>query len=213
MQEKELFESYILALTGPSGVGKSTLRRMLVRAAKDYIEEVEMVTTRSPRQGDDGEYLYSSKEKFEEMKQDGSIVASTEIPSSDENRQYGYRGKDIEAVWKMGKIPVVITEIHLLEALARQYGRDAVLSFGLLPPGIGKAAKLSQLLRRLRGRGRDTEERIRDRLKNAESDIDLLKNRKDLFDYVVVNKDLPSLIALVKRKALGFAKRPRIARY
>lgn len=206
------FPGYILALTGPSGVGKSTLRRLLVQTAGDYIEEVKMVTTRSPRQDDDGEYLYSSNEKFERMKQDEIIVAFTEIPSSNENRQYGYRGKDIEAVWDRGKIPVVITEMRLLESLARQYGRDSILSFGLLPPGTSKRAKLSELLHRLRGRGRDTEAHIRDRLKNAESDIRLLKDRKDLFDHIVVNENLQSLMALVKSKALSFAKVPRITK-
>ncbi|OGG50313.1 hypothetical protein A2763_01470 [Candidatus Kaiserbacteria bacterium RIFCSPHIGHO2_01_FULL_54_36] len=199
------FPGYILALTGPSGVGKSTIRRMLAETCSAYVEDIAIITTRNPKKGDDGEYIYATPKEFEGMVREGTIVASTVIPSSNENRQYGYRGVDIEAVWNKGKVPVVITETQLLESLAHYYGRRAILSFGLLPPGESKRAKLSQLLHRLRGRGRETEEHIRDRLKNAEHDMAIFTERKDLFDHVLVNEDLLSLIALVRKKVPAFA--------
>ena len=200
------FSGYILALTGPSGVGKSTTRRMLTRACADYVETIAIITTRAQKQGDDGEYVYVSQKEFERMKRRGILVATAQIPSSTENRQYGYRGTDIEAAWKRGRIPSVITELHLLESLARYYGRRSILSFGLLPPGTSKRAKLSQLLHRLRGRGRDTEQHIRDRLKNAEQDMTLFTDRKDLFDYILINKDLTSLVASMREKVLAVSK-------
>ena len=101
---------------------------------------------------------------------------------------------------------MVITEVQLLEGLAHQYGRRSILSLGLLPPGESKRAKLSQLLHRLRSRGRETEEHMHDRLKNAEHDIDIFAERKDLFDDVVVNKDLMQLVALIRKKVLAFSK-------
>ena len=196
---------YILAFTGPSGVGKSTITRMLAHACSDYAAKVPILTTRAPKPGDDGEYLYTTGAEFERMKQAGSIVAMTEIPSSTENRQYGYRGADIEAIWNKGKIPLVVTEMDILQGLAHHYGRRSVLSFGLLPPGRSKRARLSQLLHRLRTRGRESEEHILDRLKNAERDLAFFGERKDLFDHMVVSGDLSSLIASLKKKVPGLS--------
>src|SRR3989338_1095136 len=125
------FPGYILALTGPSGVGKSTIRRILTEVCSEYTASVPMLTTRKPKQGDDGEYIYTTQTEFDRMVRAGSIIASTQIPSASEHRQYGYRSREIEDIWKQGKIPVVITEMHLLKGLADFYGRRSVLSCGV----------------------------------------------------------------------------------
>jgi len=194
------FPGYILALTGPSGVGKSTISRMLAQACYQYAAAVPILTTRDPKQGDESEYVYTTPKEFDALLRAGSIVAAMRIPSKDGRRQYGYRATDIEAIWKIGKIPIVITEMHLLQDLAHYYGRRSILSFGLLPPGKSKRAKLSQLLHRLRARGRESEEHISDRLKNAERDLAFFEERRDLFDHIEVNADLPSLIISLKKK-------------
>ncbi|MBI1813155.1 hypothetical protein HY285_04870 [Candidatus Peregrinibacteria bacterium] len=197
------FPGYILALTGPSGVGKSTISRLLVQMCSSYLENVPIHTTRRKKAGDDGEYRYIAKKTFAELQSRGEIIASTQIPSSSEDRLYGYRAQDIERIWKAGKIPVVITEMHLLQGLAEQYGRRSILSCGLLPPGNSKRAMLSHLLHRLRTRGRDTEEHIADRLKNAEKDLDFFSERKDLFDHIMVNEDVDAVVELLKQKVPG----------
>ena len=199
------FPGYILALSGPSGVGKSTISRMLTQACADYTASVPILTTREPKQGDESEYVYTTPKEFDRLLRTGAIVSATDIPSKGEARRYGYRGADIEAIWREGKVPVVVTEMHLLQGLAHHFGRRSILSFGLLPPGKSKRAKLSQLLHRLRARGRETEEHIRDRLKNAERDLAFFTERKDLFDHIVVNEDLSSLITSMKKKVPGLS--------
>lgn len=203
--EKE-FQGYILALTGPSGVGKTTVSRMLIGMCSDYIEQVPILTTRSKKNGDDGEYRYVNKEEFGQKISEGAMASYTRIPSESEERWYGYRCGDIEKIWKAGKLPVVITEMHLLDGLSRHYGRRSILSLGLLPPGRSKRAMLSALLRRLRERGRDTEEHIRDRIQNAAEDLDFFRRRADLFDHLLVNDDLSAVVERVRKHVPGIAR-------
>lgn len=197
------FPCIILALTGPSGVGKSTISKMLGNVLGQYVAKVPILTTREPKVGDDGEYVHIAQEEFSQLWKEGKIVAATNIPSSSEKRWYGYRSEDIEQIWKESKLPVVATEMHLLQGLAAHYGRNAIISFGLLPPGKSRRAMLSHLLHRLRTRGRDTEEHIRDRLKNAEKDLAFFRDRKDLFDHVVVNEDLDLVIEVLRKHVPG----------
>lgn len=204
--ERKEFPGYILALTGPSGVGKTTVSRLLVTMFSTHIETVPILTTRERKAGDDGEYRYVSKEKFNEYVRDGEMVAFVRLPSSSEERWYGYKRGDIEKIWKQGKLPVVITEMHLLRGLTEHYGRRSLLSFGLLPPGKSRRAMLSALLHRLRERGRDAEEHLKDRLQNATADLAFFRERADLFDRILVNDDLQTVVEVVRQNVPGLAK-------
>lgn len=201
--KQKRFPGYILALTGPSGVGKTTVSRMLISMFSANAETVPILTTRERKSGDDGEYTYVSKEKFTEFVRNGDMVAFVHLPSSTEERWYGYKRSDIENIWKKGRLPLVITEMHLLRGLVDHYGRRSLLSFGLLPPGKSKRAMLSALLHRLRIRGRDAEEHLKDRLKNATEDLAFFRERADLFDKILVNEDLDAVIETVRQSVPG----------
>ena len=200
------FPGYILALTGPSGVGKTTVSRLLVKMFSTHVESVPILTTRERKVGDDGEYRYVNKGVFNKLLQKKEIVAFAHLPSSSEERWYGYRKEDIQKIWKKGKLPVVITEMHLLRGITEHYGRRSLLSFGLLPPGNSKRAMLSALLHRLRLRGRDAEEHLQDRLKNAAKDLEFFRERADLFDRILVNDDVQRVVEAVRQHVPGLAK-------
>jgi len=205
-EEEKFCPGYILALTGPSGVGKSTVSRLLTHMLCDFTAKVPIVTSREPKEGDENEYQYIGVKEFERLKRAGDIVAWTRIPSDTEERYYGYRASAITAIWDDGKIPVVITEMHLLQGLANHYGRRSLLSFGLLPPGQSKRAMLSQLLHRMRKRGRETEEQMQERLANAKTDLAFFSQSKDLFDHILVNEDLDTVLETIKGHVLAVAE-------
>lgn len=188
--------SYVLAVGGPSGVGKTTVARALL-SLLNVAEQVPIITTRKPRKNEVEPYTYVSLEEFEAMVRRGEIISHTSMESRTELRRYGYRRKDIEAIWSQGKLPVVITELRLLEGLVKTLGRRAVLSCGLLPPGSSKRSMLSSLLHRLRTRGAHTEEQIKERLKVAEADLKAFDEHSHLFDHIVVNDELETCLRAI----------------
>ncbi len=194
--------SYVLAVSGPSGVGKTTITRSLMSLFASYAEQVPIVTTRKAKKGDSEPYTHVSEEKFEAMIASGDIISHTAMPSASESRRYGYRRKDIEAIWVKGKLPIVVTEIHLLTGLVKALGRRAILSCGLLPPGHSRRSMLSALLHRLRTRGRDTEEQIEERLKIAEADLRAFDDHAHLFDHLIVNDSLETCVEAVHEIAV-----------
>lgn len=189
--------AYVLAVSGPSGVGKTTIARSLLSLFNSYAEQVPIVTTRQPKKNDTEPYVHVTKEQFEVMIESREIVSSTHMPSKSEIRFYGYRRVDIEAIWKKGKLPIVVTEINLLKGLVESLGRRAVLSCGLLPPGKSRRSMLSALLHRLRSRGRDTEEQIAERLKVAEADLKAYDDHAHLFDHMLVNDQLETCVEII----------------
>ena len=190
--------SYVLAVSGPSGVGKTTITRQLMTLFASYAEQVPIVTTRQAKKTDTEPYVHVSKEEFDRLIETKEIVSWTHMPSTSELRYYGYRRKDIEAIWKKGKLPIVVTEINLLQGLVQSLGRRAVLSCGLLPPGKSKRLMLSSLLHRLRSRGRETEDQIAERLKIAEADLKAFTDHAHLFDHMLVNDEVGKCVQTIQ---------------
>jgi guanylate kinase len=193
--------SYVLAVSGPSGVGKTTITHALLSLFSSYAEQVPIYTTRAPKKTDNEPYVHVKKEIFEAMIKSGEIISSTHMPSKTELRYYGYRRKDIEAIWARNKLPIVVTEINLLQGLVKSLGRRAVMSCGLLPPGTSRRSHLSALLHRLRTRGRDTEAQIEERMKIAEADLKAFTEHPHLFDHMLVNDEVATCVESIREIA------------
>jgi guanylate kinase len=191
---------YIIALSGPVGVGKTTVSALLAKTFPDSVELVQMVTTSPVTRADRNERECLSKEKFAELWKGKKLAAAMKMVVDDEEVWTGYRMRDIEQIWAKGRVPLVVTDVRLLRELSRTLGRRSILSFGLLPPGRSRRSMLSHLLHRLRAQGKATEEQMSGLLKHAVSDLRLLSSQRDLFTDILVNDNLETVTETVQAR-------------
>ena len=182
-------------LSAPSGAGKTTLCRSLVRR-DDKVRYSVSATTR-PRRGkeENGKaYHFVSDEEFSSLAEQDGLLEWEEV--------YGYRygtpKAQVQELLAAGFDVVLDMDINGALHLKRLYP-ESVTVF-LLPPS------LFELRRRLTARGRDDRETIEVRLARAEAEIERARE----FDYAVMNDSLSASLALLQ--AILDAERARIAR-
>ena len=166
----------LVVLSGPSGVGKGTVRKALFNMPEqNFVYSVSM-TTRKKRPGEQEgvDYYFVSKEEFEQRIKEGKFLEYAEFVGN----YYGTPLDKVEEQLQNGK--EVILEIEVEGALqVREKVRDAVLIF-LVPPG--KEA----LYTRLKSRGTESEEIIRERIQKANREFKIAHK----YDYIVVNDEV-----------------------
>lgn len=162
----------IIVLSGPAGSGKGTVLKELRRKMPELGLSVS-ATTRDPRPGEiEGvHYFFITKEEFERRIASGEILEHTYYCDN----YYGTPKSELERITAEGRD--IIFEIEVNGALQIKKLFPESVAIMLLPPN----AKL--LESRLRGRGTETEEVIKRRLKRAREELELLPN----YDYLVVN--------------------------
>ena len=171
----------LMAVSGPSGVGKGTIVKTILQRREDVVESVSC-TTRAPREGEiDGKhYFFLSHEEFQRRIQEDDFLEYDE--------HFGnYYGTPKSFVAETLKTKSVIMEIDVVGSLnAKKVFPECVLVM-IVPPS------LEELKKRLIGRGTEDKEEIENRLARLEYEI----SQKDKYDYVIVNDDLETAIAEV----------------
>ena len=166
----------LIVLSGPSGVGKGTVRKALFEMPEqEFVYSVSM-TTRAPRPGEiDGvDYYFVSREEFERQIAAGNLLEYAEFVGN----YYGTPKDKVEEQLNNGK--EVILEIEVNGALqVRDKCKDAVFIF-LVPP------TRRALYERLKSRGTECEERILARIEKANKEFRLAHQ----YDYIVVNDEI-----------------------
>ncbi len=164
----------LLVFSGPSGAGKSTVIHELMKNRDDIVFSVS-ATTREPRPNEvDGkDYFFISREKFEEMIEQDAFLEHAEYVGN----CYGTPAAPIDAAIETGK--VVILDIEVQGAAQVMAKRPDCVSVFLCPPSM------EELERRLRGRGTDSDEKIRKRLQTAADECRLAGN----YQYILINDD------------------------
>lgn len=166
----------LIVLSGPSGVGKGTVRKAIFEDPDTGFKYSISMTTRKMREGEvDGvDYFFKTKDQFESLIEQDKFI---------EYAQYvgNYYGTPVDYVVEtMEKGHDVFLEIEVEGAKqVRERFPEALFIF-LAPPN------LDQLEERLIGRGTDSMEVIGHRIEEAKRELSLM----NLYDYVVINDDV-----------------------
>ncbi|TRM65137.1 P-loop containing nucleoside triphosphate hydrolase protein [Schizophyllum amplum] len=194
-----------LVLSGPSGVGKSTLLTRLFADFPDAFGFSVSHTTRSPRPGEqDGtHYHFVTRDTFLDMRERGAFVESAEFSGN----LYGTSHAAIRAVQTLGRRCILDIEAQGVRQLKLspvfQGAPDTPNTLAkpvyvfIAPPS------LTDLRSRLAGRGTDTAEAVQKRLATALKEIEYASSKPTPHDLVLVNDDLDRAYKLFKQIALG----------
>ncbi|MHA6288369.1 guanylate kinase [Maricaulis sp. CAU 1757] len=193
----------LLALSSPSGAGKTTLSKRLLSQNPDVILSVS-ATTRQPRPGEtDGEdYHFMSVEDFKAAIERDEFFEWAEVFG----RYYGTPKKPVMDAIDVGRDVIFDIDWQGAQALAAQAPDDVVRVF-ILPPS------LALLEDRLRKRGQDSPDIIRDRMARAKDEISHWAE----YDYVIVNDDfaraLDKLTEILHAERLKRIRHPWLAEF
>ena len=175
----------LIVLSGPSGVGKGTVRKAIFESEDNDFQYSISMTTRKMREGEvEGvDYFFRSKEEFESMIEAGEMLEYAEYVGNYYGTPLSYVNKTLDE----GKD--VFLEIEVQGALqVKEKVPDGVFVF-LTPPD------LEELRGRLVGRGTDSAEVIASRLEKAKEEIRLMSE----YDYAVVNDKVELAAERVKK--------------
>jgi guanylate kinase len=175
---------FALVISAPSGTGKSSITRGVLKACERCVLSVS-ATTRSPREGevDSTDYFFVSREKFEHMAKNGELIEWAEFAGN----YYGTPRAFVEKVKAHGGVVILDIEVQGAAQIRRTMP-DAVSVF-IAPPSRSTAEQ------RLRNRGTESEEAIQRRLARMPEELAAAKD----YDYLVWNEGLESAIEDVLR--------------
>ncbi|MBE9222146.1 guanylate kinase [Cyanobacterium stanieri LEGE 03274] len=181
MSEKE---GKLFVITGPSGVGKGTLVRSLLKSHPQLFVSIS-ATTRKPRQGEkEGkDYYFLSQEQFKSMIEEDNLLEWATYAGN----YYGTPKQPVLEKINQGK--TIILEIELLGARQVKENLPQSELIFILPPSE------QELERRLRNRGSDSPEAISKRLQRAKEEI----LAQDEFDHKIVNDQLERAIVQLQQ--------------
>jgi len=159
-------------ISGPSGVGKSTVLRELFRGRDDLYFSIS-ATTRAPREGEvDGvHYHFIDVKRFQELIEEDALLEYAEYVGN----FYGTPKKFVDKAMNEGKD--VVLDIEVQGAIQVCTKRPETVRIFIAPPSW------EELERRLFSRGTDSEEKIQKRLVRAKAEL----RTADVYDYFVIN--------------------------
>jgi len=168
----------IIIITAPSGAGKTSITKHLLKTFPDKLAFSISAATRQKRdhEKDGVDYYFMSVDDFKEKIQHNAFV---EWEMVYEGKYYGTLKLEIHRIWKEGKVPLLDIDVQGAVHVKQEH-REQSLSIFIDPPSV------DELKKRLSGRGTETPESLATRVNKATYELSF----KDHFDKVIVNDDL-----------------------
>lgn len=172
--EKE--KGLLIVLSGPSGVGKGTVRKAIFDDPEIDFEYSISMTTRNQRVGEvDGvDYFFKSREEFEALIKEDAFIEYAEYVGN----YYGTPVQYVRDTMDAGKDVFLEIEVQGARQVRKKFP-EALFIF-LAPP------TLEHLEQRLIGRGTESQEVIQYRINEARKEVEMM----NLYDYVVINDEV-----------------------
>ena len=166
----------LIVLSGPSGVGKGTVRKEIFDDPTTSYKYSISMTTRQMREGEVNgvDYFFKTKEEFEALIQEDQFIEYAEYVGN----YYGTPVQYVKDTMAEGHDLFLEIEVEGAKQVRKKFP-DALFIF-LAPPS------LDHLKERLIGRGTETDEKIQSRVNEARKEVEMM----NLYDYVVVNDEV-----------------------
>lgn len=170
----------LIIISGPSGVGKGTIRSYFMQDESLCLAYSTSMTTRKPRVGEVNgkDYFFTTRDQFEKAMEAGELLEWAEFVGN----YYGTPLREVERLRNEGKN--VLLEIEVQGATQVREKCPDALSIFIVPPNM------EELEKRIRGRRSEPEEIVQQRLAKAAGEMKMAKDYK----YVICNDD-PQLAA------------------
>lgn len=176
----------LIIMSGPSGVGKGTIREELMKNGDLNLFYSVSMTTRGMRPGEVNgrEYYFVSREEFDDNIARDNLLEWAEFVGN----RYGTPRDKVEKMRDEGKNVLLEIEVNGTAQVLEKVKGDA-LSIFIVPPS------LEELENRIRGRGTEQEEVVKSRLAKAKHELGF----RDQYKHVVVNDDLLTAVDEVRK--------------
>lgn len=187
-------QSIVMVVSGPSGVGKSTVVKEFIRRHPDFQNSVSVTTrVQRPQETEGKDYYFKTQEEFMDMLAKGDIL---EFDQFDGN-YYGTPKPPIQQAYEQGEH--IIFELTVKGALSVKKNFPGAISIFLMPPSM------QALYRRLHDRGTQTSDSMLRRMTRAQNEILSAKQ----FDFVVRNAENDLEHSISQLEAIAEAERLR----
>ncbi len=168
----------LIIMSGPSGVGKGTVTKEVMKDKSLNLFYSVSMTTRPQRPGEENgrEYYFVSKEEFQRNIDNNNLLEWAEFVGN----RYGTPKDKVEEMRDKGYNVYLEIEVNGTTQVLKQYSGNDVVSIFLIPPS------LEELEKRIRGRSTESEEVIKARLEKARRELGLKFN----YEYIVLNDEI-----------------------